>query len=41
MLNYILDCLHEDLNRVKNKPLVTQIDSEGVVDDEKASEESW
>ena len=36
----MLDGLHEDLNRVQHKPIVPQIESEGL-DDEKDSEESW
>jgi ubiquitin carboxyl-terminal hydrolase 4/11/15 len=36
----LLDGLHEDLNRVHHKPIVPQIESEGL-DDERDSEESW
>jgi hypothetical protein len=36
----MLDGLHEDLNRVQQKPIVPQIESEGL-DDEKDSEDSW
>lgn len=39
-LTIILDSLHEDLNRVKVKPLVPTIESHGE-DDQKASLESW
>ncbi|CDW79869.1 ubiquitin carboxyl-terminal hydrolase family [Stylonychia lemnae] len=40
LLNFILDGLHEDLNRVLEKPIVPQIESEGL-NDEKDSEKSW
>lgn len=40
MLNVLLDGLHEDLNRVKKKPLVPVLESEGNNDLE-ASRESW
>ena len=40
MLNVLLDGLHEDLNRVKKKPLVPVLESEGNNDLE-ASKESW
>ena len=40
LLNVLLDGLHEDLNRVKNKPLVPVLESEGNNDVE-ASRESW
>jgi ubiquitin C-terminal hydrolase len=39
-LTILLDSLHEDLNRVKIKPLVPTIESHGE-DDVKASKESW
>ena len=39
-MTIILDSLHEDLNRVKIKPLVPMIESHGE-NDEKASLESW
>ena len=34
LLNYILDLLHEDLNRVKKKPYVEMPDSDGRPDNE-------
>ena len=40
MLSVLLDGLHEDLNRVKNKPLVPVLESDGF-DDVKVSRESW
>lgn len=40
LLTIILDSLHEDLNRVKIKPLVPTIESHGE-NDKKASLESW
>jgi ubiquitin C-terminal hydrolase len=40
LLTIILDSLHEDLNRVKVKPLVPTIESHGE-NDQKASLESW
>ena len=40
LLNVLLDGLHEDLNRVRNKPLVPLLESEGNNDVE-ASRESW
>ena len=40
LLNIVLDSLHEDLNRVKEKPLVPMIESHGE-DDEQASIEAW
>lgn len=40
LLNVLLDGLHEDLNRVKRKPLVPVLESEGNNDLE-ASKESW
>jgi hypothetical protein len=40
LLNFILDGLHEDLNRVLVKPIVPQIECEGL-NDEKDAEESW
>ncbi len=36
----LLDGLHEDLNRVKKKPLVPVLESNGN-DDVEASRESW
>ena len=39
-MNVLLDGLHEDLNRVKKKPLVPILESEGNNDLE-ASRESW
>jgi len=39
-LNILLDSLHEDLNRVKEKPLVTMIEYHGE-NDVQASQESW
>lgn len=36
----MIDSLHEDLNRVKVKPLVPMIESHGE-DDQKASLEAW
>tara|TARA_R110002050_G_scaffold147102_2_gene272747 strand:- start:90 stop:386 length:297 start_codon:yes stop_codon:yes gene_type:complete len=33
LLLYLLDLLHEDLNRVRNKPLVPTIESDGRPDD--------
>ena len=39
-MNFILDGLHEDLNRVQSKPIVPQIESDGF-DDEGDAEESW
>lgn len=29
MLSYLLDGIHEDLNRVKKKPTVTSLESDG------------
>ena len=39
-LSYLLDMLHEDLNRVKKKPYIEEADDEGRPDEEVA-EESW
>ena len=36
----LLDGLHEDLNRVKDKPLLPVLESNGT-DDVRASKESW
>lgn len=33
LVNYVLDLLHEDLNRVKKKPYIEMKDSEGRPDD--------
>lgn len=42
LLNVLLDGLHEDLNRVKQKPLVPIIESEGQPhNDAKVSRDSW
>ena len=40
LMNYVLDGLHEDLNRVKRKPYTETLESNGRPDDEVA-EESW
>ena len=40
MLSVLLDGLHEDLNRVKDKPLLPVLESNGT-DDVQASKESW
>ena len=37
---FLMDGLHEDLNRVKNKPYVEQMEAFGM-EDRKAAEESW
>lgn len=39
-MSYLLDGLHEDLNRVKNKPIVENKENE-IFDDEVVSSESW
>jgi len=39
-LSYLLDGLHEDLNRVKEKPFVENKDCE-ICNDEVVSQESW
>ncbi|KAJ8608288.1 hypothetical protein CTAYLR_010380 [Chrysophaeum taylorii] len=40
LMNYVLDGLHEDLNRVRDKPYTETLESNGRPDDEVA-EESW
>lgn len=40
MLSFLLDGLHEDLNKVKQKPYIESKDSDGRPDDEVA-EEMW
>lgn len=40
LINYVLDLLHEDLNRVKQKPYIELKDSEGRPDEE-VSREHW
>ena len=40
LLAFLLDGLHEDLNRVKNKPYITEKDSDGRSDEDIATE-SW
>ena len=40
LLSVLLDGLHEDLNRVKDKPLLPVLESDGS-DDVKAARESW
>mmetsp|Transcript_8735 Transcript_8735/g.6468 ORF Transcript_8735/g.6468 Transcript_8735/m.6468 type:complete len:137 (-) Transcript_8735:213-623(-) len=40
LVNYVLDLLHEDLNKVKKKPYVEIRDSEGRPDSE-VSQEHW
>ena len=40
LINYVLDLLHEDLNRVKKKPYIEIKDSEGRPDEE-VSAEHW
>ncbi len=39
-LNYFLDKLHEDLNKIKKKPYIEEIESDGRPDED-VSKESW
>lgn len=40
-MSFLLDGLHEDLNRVKNKPYVEMKDFNGTVPDKQMADESW
>lgn len=40
-LSYLLDGLHEDLNRVKNKPQVNPIESDGTEADDIVAQKTW
>jgi len=40
LFTYLIDTIHEDLNRIKKKPYVEQKDSEGR-DDKIVSKEHW
>ena len=41
LLAFLLDGLHEDLNRVKQKPYVEDIESDGTKDDSDVAAQSW
>jgi len=41
LLNYILDLIHEDLNRVKKKPYVELPDHDGKRPDDEMSKLFW
>ena len=40
-LYYILDGLHEDINRVKQKPTTETVESNGQQDDQQIAEQAW
>eukprot|EP01015_Nassula_variabilis_P012009 TRINITY_DN1971_c0_g1_i5.p1 TRINITY_DN1971_c0_g1~~TRINITY_DN1971_c0_g1_i5.p1 ORF type:complete len:772 (-),score=46.56 TRINITY_DN1971_c0_g1_i5:32-2347(-) len=40
-LNYLLDGIHEDLNRVKNKPYTEVIEGDGTKSDQEVAQQSW
>lgn len=40
-LTFLLDGLHEDLNRIKSKPATEKPDSDGTVPDQKIADASW
>ena len=40
LFNYLIDTIHEDLNRIRDKPYIEQTDSNGR-DDQIVSEEHW
>jgi len=39
-LSFLLDGLHEDLNKIINKPILSQIESDGT-NEEFAAKKSW
>ena len=40
LVNYVLDLIHEDLNRVKNKPIAEEVKQEGISEEE-VSQRFW
>ena len=41
LIEYLLDKLHEDLNRVKKKPYTERVEGDGDSDERKVAEEAW